>query len=256
MRNPQKTTNMELKVLPKSFLKMDRLINFKSYIEYGIRQFNIKNRDNSNNLYNNCLNCHRFIEKKNMLCNNYDCANDLLLYISENMADVNEREYIVSNKINPFYKNKNTDKIADCIKHIFRTQKIKYNKNCACCNRKIPYGLIICRSTKCISKFLVENCKKYKEFRVDYNRKYEEKLSERDKYYERYDDYDDYHDYNDYNDRDSYDDYDRYSEDERGCLHCDEGGGGTFYTGCSGCGTLSCGCIDVCRGRCGRDDYW
>ncbi len=26
---------------------------------------------------------------------------------------------------------------------------------------------------------------------------------------------------------------------------------------CSGdCGQLECGCIDVCRGRCGRDDYW
>ena len=52
-------------------------------------------------------------------------------------------------------------------------------------------------------------------------------------------------------DEDCYYGYDGYGgyESEEGC-HCG-------YRGCDAtCGTLSCGCIDVCRGRCGRDDYF
>jgi hypothetical protein len=44
-----------------------------------------------------------------------------------------------------------------------------------------------------------------------------------------------------------------------GRCHCDEEEDRPHYCGdcdCHGdCGVLSCGCIDVCRGRCGRDDY-
>lgn len=44
-----------------------------------------------------------------------------------------------------------------------------------------------------------------------------------------------------------------------GRCHCDEEPEYTHYCGdadCHGdCGVLACGCIDVCRGRCGRDDY-
>lgn len=39
-----------------------------------------------------------------------------------------------------------------------------------------------------------------------------------------------------------------HCDDEPDCPHCG--------SGCDGsCGTLSCGCIDVCRGRCDRDEY-
>lgn len=42
--------------------------------------------------------------------------------------------------------------------------------------------------------------------------------------------------------------YGHCEEDEPDCVHCG--------TGCDGsCGSLACGCIDVCRGRCERDEY-
>jgi hypothetical protein len=47
-----------------------------------------------------------------------------------------------------------------------------------------------------------------------------------------------------YNDHDDYDDYEEYVHycGDRTCI--------------GDCGELACGCIDVCRGRCGRDDYY
>lgn len=49
--------------------------------------------------------------------------------------------------------------------------------------------------------------------------------------------------------RDDESEYDPYEDEEPMCnCRCE---------GCPGdCGTLSCGCIDVCRGRCGRDEYY
>lgn len=55
-----------------------------------------------------------------------------------------------------------------------------------------------------------------------------------------------------YDGYDEYDEYDRYyasEEEEESCV-CN-------YTTCQGdCGTLSCGCIDVCRGHCGKESSW
>ena len=57
-----------------------------------------------------------------------------------------------------------------------------------------------------------------------------------------------YHDRDYYGREDDEDEYNPYEDEECRC-HCgDEMCGGD-------CGTLHCGCIDVCRGRCGRDDY-
>jgi hypothetical protein len=251
---------VEMKPIPNSFLKNDKLLNFKAYIEYGLKKINVRNIHQKQFSYVNCFCCNSLINNKYNICQKYDCANDLLIHISEKLTDEKESEFIVPNRINPFKSNKDVNKISDSISHMIRTQKIKYNTNCACCSRKIPYGFIICRSTKCISKFLLESCKKYKEFRVQYNKNYEEKLKERQREYENdyYNDcYDGYCGYDDrYDDRYDDDRYDSYSEDERGCPHCEDGCGGGYYRGCDGCGTLSCGCIDVCRGRCGRDDMF
>lgn len=54
---------------------------------------------------------------------------------------------------------------------------------------------------------------------------------------------DDYNDYNDYDDR-------HYDNDDEWIHYCGD-------RDCNGdCGLLACGCIDVCRGRCGRYDYY
>lgn len=57
------------------------------------------------------------------------------------------------------------------------------------------------------------------------------------------------YEYDNYN---GYDEYDQYHapEEEETCV-CN-------YAKCQGdCGTLRCGCIDVCRGRCGaQDNCW
>lgn len=46
-----------------------------------------------------------------------------------------------------------------------------------------------------------------------------------------------------------YDDYGGYEDNNDSICYCNT-------KGCNrDCGTLSCGCIDVCRGRCGRDIY-
>lgn len=48
--------------------------------------------------------------------------------------------------------------------------------------------------------------------------------------------------------RDDESEYNPYEEEDERC-HCG-------YEGCAGdCGVLSCGCCDVCKGRCGREDY-
>lgn len=57
-----------------------------------------------------------------------------------------------------------------------------------------------------------------------------------------------YHGRDYYEREDDEDEYNPYEDEECRC-HCgDEMCGGD-------CGTLHCGCIDVCRGRCGREDY-
>lgn len=49
--------------------------------------------------------------------------------------------------------------------------------------------------------------------------------------------------------RDDESEYNPYEDEDERC-HCGD-------EGCAGdCGVLSCGCCDVCRGRCGRDEYY
>jgi hypothetical protein len=240
--------------------KMDKLVNFRAYLDYTINNLGItpvKSKSTFKPSYrmvipSQCYCCSNTAKYSQLTCDKYDCAIDLLMYMNKKIYDDDKHHNILVSKtsnscINGIY----TDVISNCISHMIRSMKIKYTKNCVCCSRDIPFGLIVCRNVKCISKFILENGEKYQKFRIEYNKKYQAR--KRDEYERDYDDYrDDYDD--DY--RDGYDDDNRSDYSEQRCNYCNEGDGGGCYRGCDCCGTLTCGCIDVCRGRCGRDDYW
>ena len=70
-----------------------------------------------------------------------------------------------------------------------------------------------------------------------------------------------------YDDDDRYSDYSYHRNEDDSCHNCGYSNCVCGYEeddecacGCAGCegncGTLRCGCIDVCRGRCGAYDYW
>jgi hypothetical protein len=238
--------------------KMDKLVNFKAYLDYAIYNLDITPKEIKTSFVPSyrmvippkCYCCSSVAKPSQLTCDKYDCAIELLMEMSKKISADEKNHKVLVNKtsisrINGIY----TNALSECISHMNRTMKIKYTKNCACCNHDIPYGLVVCRSVKCISKFIQENGEKYKEFRVEYNKKYNaRKIAEEEDYYCDYYDND-----RDYDYRDDYDDR-RTEYSEPSCSCCNDGDGGGYYHGCSGCGTLRCGCIDVCRGRCGRDD--
>ena len=236
--------------------KMDKLVNFKAYLDYAIHNLDITFKEFPTTFKPSyqtyfpaqCYCCSSTAKHSQLTCDKYDCAIKLIQEMSAKLTD--DKHNVLVNKsstscINKIY----THGLTDCISHMIRSLKIKYNKNCICCNHEIPFGLVVCRSVKCISRFILEYGEKYETFRVKYNKDYNARRIASEIEYYGYDDrYDD-----DYDDRyDDRNDYDRYSEPD--CQCCGEGDGGGYYRGCSGCGTLRCGCIDVCRGRCGRDE--
>ena len=238
--------------------KTDKLLNFKAYLDYAIYNLNItpkKEKSTFDPSYQRiippkCYCCSNTAKYSQLTCNNYDCATELFMDMSKKIySDGKYRNILVSNRSNSHINGIYTNGISDCISHMLHNMKIKYTKNCVCCNRDIPFGLVVCRSVKCISQFLLECGEKYKKFRVEYNKKYNARKIEEEKDYEYEYEYDYEYNYGDY--EYNYDCKDEYSEySENACRYCNEGDGGSYSRGCDNCGTLSCGCIDVCRGRC------
>lgn len=251
-------TNNKVKVkLKVNQSKMDQLINFKSYLNEVVEILTVEPKlviykcsyTNCDVKKTVCDTCGITIGRNKLICNNYDCANSLLLDFSKYLKlSLNEKisTSLVPVRVNPSFRIAESSNIFyECINHMIRSLKIHKNKNCAYCNRNIPYGLIVCRNMKCISQFFLDNCDKYKEFRVEYNKKYLKKKKEHEEELDILDEMDRCR-YWDYEEDNRSDDY------ENGCRYCNEGQGGNLYQGCETCGCLSCGCIDKCKCD---DDY-
>jgi hypothetical protein len=130
------------------------------------KTFSIWNEQPWQNYPPKCWCCNKHPKFKQLTCNNYDCAIELLLEISKKLTDVKHSKNRVYTKSISYYNDIFTFTLSNCISHLIKKLHLKSTGSCSCCHKKVPNEFLVCRNVKCISKFISKYVSIYKKYRM------------------------------------------------------------------------------------------